>query len=201
MNGRRAPGALAAAAAACFLAQVLASARSASGPRRSAERDGPALEGLRKALLAETTSPNVRRAVWGVIVHSLDTHQRLFELNPQTLFVPASTAKIVSALSAAEAKGWDYTFDTKVLATAPIVDGVLTGDLIVVGSGDPTPEGRAGDGFRVWVDALKAAGLKRLEGRIIGDDNAIDEPRPGEAWSWERSEERRVGKEWRSGWW
>ena len=37
----------------------------------------------------------------------------------------------------------------------------------------------------MWVDALKAAGLTRVEGRIIGDDDAIDEPRPGAAWSWE----------------
>ena len=175
MSGRRAPGALAAAAAACLLAQALAGAQSPS----------PAVERLRRALLAETAGPNVRRAVWGVIVHSLDRDERLFELNPQTLLVPASTAKIVSALSAAEAVGWDYTFETSVRATRPIVDGVLTGDLIVVGSGDPTPEGRAGDGFPVWVDALKATGLKRVEGRIIGDDDAIDEPRPGAAWSWE----------------
>jgi D-alanyl-D-alanine carboxypeptidase/D-alanyl-D-alanine-endopeptidase (penicillin-binding protein 4) len=175
MSGRRATGAWAAAAMACLLAQILAGAQTPPA----------GVQGLRQALLSDTTGPNVRRAFWGVIVHSLDRDERLFELNPQSLFVPASTAKIVSALSAADAVGWNYTFETRVLATAPIVDGVLTGDLIVVGSGDPTPEGRAGDGFRVWVEALKAAGLKRIEGRIIGDDNAIDEPRPGAAWSWE----------------
>ena len=185
MSGRRGPGALAAAAAACLLAQLFADAQTSSLPRQSAERGGGAVERLRQALLAETTGPNVRRALWGVIVHSLDKNERLFELNPQALFVPASTAKIVSALSAADAVGWDYVFETKVYATGPIVDGVLTGDLIVVGSGDPTPDGRAGDSLRVWVDGLKATGLKRVEGRIIGDDDAIDEPRPGAAWSWE----------------
>jgi len=185
MSGRRAPGALAAAAAACLVAQVFASAQKPSLPRQSAERDGGALERLRQAVVSETTAPNVRRAVWGIVVHSLDKDERLLELNPQTLLVPASTAKIVSALTAAETVGWDYVFETRLYATGPIVDGVLTGDLIVVGSGDPTPEGRAGDGFRVWVDALKASGLKRIEGRIIGDDDAIDEPRPGAAWSWE----------------
>ena len=185
MSGRRAPGALAAAAAACLVAQAFAGAQKPGPPRQSAEREGGAVERLRQTLLAETIGPNVRRAVWGIVVHSLDKNERLLELNPQTLFVPASTAKVVSALTAADAVGWDYTFETKVFTTAPIRDGVLTGDLIVVGSGDPTPEGRAGDGFRVWVDALKAAGLKRVEGRIIGDDDAIDEPRPGAAWSWE----------------
>src|SRR5690349_3136370 len=175
---RRARGALAAAAAACLLAQAIPVAQA---PRRA----DPAIETLRQDLLAETTAPNVRRAVWGVVVHSLDRDERLFELNPQTLLVPASVAKIVSAISAADAVGWDYRFETAVRATAPVVNGVLTGDLIVVGSGDPTPEGRAGASLQVWVDALKAAGLKRIEGRIIGDDDAIDEPRPGAAWAWE----------------
>jgi D-alanyl-D-alanine carboxypeptidase/D-alanyl-D-alanine-endopeptidase (penicillin-binding protein 4) len=175
MSARRAPGALAAATAACLLAQAFA----------GAQAPVPPLERLRQDLLAETAMPNVRRAVWGVVVHSLDRDERLFQLNPETLMVPASVAKIVSALSAADAVGWDYRFETAVRATAPIVDGVLTGDLVVVGSGDPTPEGRAGDSLQVWVDALKAAGLKRIEGRIIGDDDDIEEPRPGAAWSWE----------------
>src|SRR6185369_322160 len=179
------PGAWAAAAAACLLAQLFAGAQTPGLPRQSAEREGGAVERLGQALLAETTGPNVRRAVWGVIVHSLDRDERLFELNPQTLLVPASTAKILSALSAADAVGWDYRFETNVYAAGPIVDGVLSGDLIVVGSGDPTPEGRAGDSLQTWVEALKATGLKRIEGRIIGDDDAIDEPRPGAAWSWE----------------
>jgi serine-type D-Ala-D-Ala carboxypeptidase/endopeptidase (penicillin-binding protein 4) len=177
--------ALAAATAACLLAQALPGAQSPAARSAAVPAVSPIIERLRQDLLAETTKANVRRAIWGVVVHSLDRDERLFELNPQTLLVPASTAKIVSALSAADAVGWDYRFETAVRVTAPIVDGVVTGDLIVVGSGDPTPDGRAGASLQVWVDALKAAGLKRIEGRVIGDDDAIDEPRPGAAWSWE----------------
>jgi serine-type D-Ala-D-Ala carboxypeptidase/endopeptidase (penicillin-binding protein 4) len=164
---------------------VLPGAQSPAARPAVAPAVNPVIERLRQDLVAETAMPNLRRAVWGVVVHSLDRDERLFELNPQTLLVPASAAKIVSALSAADAVGWDYRFETEVRATAPIVDGVLTGDLIAVGAGDPTPEGRAGDSLQVWVDALKAVGLRRIEGRVIGDDDAIDEPRPGAAWSWE----------------
>jgi D-alanyl-D-alanine carboxypeptidase/D-alanyl-D-alanine-endopeptidase (penicillin-binding protein 4) len=177
--------ALAAATAACLLARALAGAQSPAPRPAGALSVNPVIERLRQDLLAETALPNVRRAIWGVVVHSLDRDERLFELNPQTLLVPASATKIVSALSAADAVGWDYRFETQVRATAPIVDGVLTGDLIVVGSGDPTPEGRAGASLQAWVDALKTAGLRRVEGRVIGDDDAIDEPRPGAAWAWE----------------
>jgi serine-type D-Ala-D-Ala carboxypeptidase/endopeptidase (penicillin-binding protein 4) len=177
--------ALAAATAAWLLAQDLPRAQAPAARAAATPAVAPAVDRLRQDLLAETVVPNVRRAVWGIVVHSLDRDERLFELNPYTLLVPASTAKIVSALSAADAVGWDYRYETTVRATAPIVNGVLTGDLVVVGSGDPTPEGRAGDSLQVWVDALKATGLKRIEGRVIGDDDSIDEPRPGAAWSWE----------------
>ena len=137
----------------------------------------------------------MQRGAWGVIVHSLDRHERLYELNPRTLLVPASVAKLAAVATAAEAVGWDYRFETTLRATGPIVDGVLKGDLLIVGSGDPTIAGRAGpvlaeatsgrDDLAGWVDALKAAGIRRIEGRIIGDDDAIEEPRPQLAWAWD----------------
>jgi len=173
----------------CASAMISAQTAPASGaaqPAAQAAASGAAaLAQLRQDLQADMASAGVTRAVWGVVVHSLDRDERLFELNPQTLLIPASVAKIVSAVSAAETVGWDYTYTTPVRAAGPLVDGVLTGDLIVIGSGDPTPDGREGDTLQVWVDALKAAGLRRVEGRVIGDDDALEEPRPARAWAWE----------------
>ena len=73
--------------------------------------------------------------------------------------------------------------------------GVLKGDLLIVGSGDPTIAGRAGpaaaggrtarDDLDGWIDALETAGIRRIEGRVIGDDDAIEEPRPQLAWAWD----------------
>jgi D-alanyl-D-alanine carboxypeptidase/D-alanyl-D-alanine-endopeptidase (penicillin-binding protein 4) len=140
---------------------------------------------LRQDLTQATRSPGVRRAVWGVAVHSLDRNERIFDLNPGTLFVPASVAKIVSAATAADAVGWDYRFETTLKATGPIVDGVLSGDLLIVGTGDPTLGGRAGDDLSRLIDAIKAAGIRRIAGRIVGDDDAIEEPRPQLAWAWD----------------
>jgi serine-type D-Ala-D-Ala carboxypeptidase/endopeptidase (penicillin-binding protein 4) len=131
------------------------------------------------------TGPGVQRAVWGVVVESLDRHERLFELNPSTLLVPASTVKLISLASAVDAVGWDYRYETVVRASAPIVDGVLRGDLLVVGSGDPSIGGRSGGELSTWVAALKATGLRRIEGRVIGDDDALEEPRPQLAWAWD----------------
>jgi D-alanyl-D-alanine carboxypeptidase/D-alanyl-D-alanine-endopeptidase (penicillin-binding protein 4) len=129
--------------------------------------------------------PGVSRAVWGMAVQSLDRRERLFTLNSGTLLVPASVAKLVTVATAADAVGWDYRYTTTLRATGPIVDGVLQGDLIIVGSGDPSIGGRAGDDLTSWVQALKASGLGRIEGRVIGDDDSIDEPRPPLAWAWD----------------
>ena len=129
--------------------------------------------------------PGVSRAAWGIAVRSLDRREPVFALNAGTLLVPASVAKLVSVATAADAVGWDYRYTTTLRAAGPIVDGVLQGDLLVVGSGDPSIGGRAGDDLSTWVEGLKAAGIRRIDGRIIGDDDAIEEPRPQLAWAWD----------------
>ena len=143
------------------------------------------LQQLKQDITAATAEPGVQRAAWGIVVHSLDRNERVFEMNPRTLLVPASTAKLVSLASAVDAAGWDYRYETVVRASAPIVDGTIQGDLLIVGSGDPSIGGRAGEQLGAWVDALKAQGLRRIDGRVIGDDDAVDEPRPQLAWAWD----------------
>ncbi len=141
---------------------------------------------LRYDLDALLDQPGHQRGIWGVAVQSLARGERLYERNAGTLLVPASTMKLVSVATASEAVGWDYTFETAMLATGPIVDGVLRGDLVIAGSGDPSVMGRAGeDSLAPWIDALRARGITRIEGRVIADDDAVEEPRPGFAWSWE----------------
>ncbi|OFW15243.1 MAG: D-alanyl-D-alanine carboxypeptidase/D-alanyl-D-alanine-endopeptidase [Acidobacteria bacterium RIFCSPLOWO2_12_FULL_67_14] len=129
--------------------------------------------------------PGVRRAAWGIVVHSLDRDERLFELNPGTLLVPASIVKLVSLASASDAVGWEFRYETTLRATGPTVDGVLMGDLLAVGSGDPSIAGRGGADLTAWADALMAAGVRRIGGRIIGDDDGLEEPRPQLAWAWD----------------
>jgi D-alanyl-D-alanine carboxypeptidase/D-alanyl-D-alanine-endopeptidase (penicillin-binding protein 4) len=145
----------------------------------------PAITRLRDDVLTLTRRAGVERAAWGVVVHSLDRNERLVDLNPHALLVPASTAKLVTVATAAEAVGWDYRFETTVRVTGPIDDGVLRGDLVVSGSGDPSIGGRAGSDLSGLVAAVTAAGIRRIEGRVIGDDDAVEEPRPQLAWAWD----------------
>jgi len=143
------------------------------------------IQQLAQDITAATTAPGVRRAAWGVLVHSLDRDERLHALNPGALLVPASALKLVALATAVDAVGWEHRFETTVRATGPVVEGVLQGDLIVVGSGDPTIGGRAGDDLSMWVHTLTTLGVRRIDGRIVGDDDAVQEPRPQLAWAWD----------------
>lgn len=129
-------------------------------------------------------------AIWGVHIRSLDRNQTLYSLNSRTLLIPGSTLKIVTLAAAVEQLGWDFTFDTRLIATGPIKDGVLNGDLIVQGSGDPTIDNEK-NLFTDWAKKLKMAGITRITGRLIGDDRAMDAgatwpgTRLGPGWSWD----------------
>jgi D-alanyl-D-alanine carboxypeptidase/D-alanyl-D-alanine-endopeptidase (penicillin-binding protein 4) len=164
---------------------VTPSERAAVTDRALVSPSPTAIQSLQQDLIGITREPGVARGVWAIAVHSLDRDERLFELNPRTLLVPASAAKIVAAASAAEAVGWNYRFSTTLRATGSIVDRVLRGDLIVTGNGDPSLGGRGGEDIGVLVDAVLGAGIGRIEGRVIGDDDNVEEPRPQLAWAWD----------------
>lgn len=130
--------------------------------------------------------PGHQHGIWGIAVQSLARGERLYERNAATLLVPASAMKLVSVAAAAAAVGWEFAFETPVLGTGRVVNGALQGDLVILGSGDPTVLGRAGEpSLDAWIDALRACGITRIEGRVIADDNAVEEPAPGFGWSWE----------------
>ena len=141
---------------------------------------------LRQDLTGLFHTPAFSNAIWGVTVRSLDSGELLFTLNPGTLLMPASNMKIVTMSVAAERLGWDYRFETKLVTSAPVENGVLKGDLVVVGSGDPSigARGESTKVFGAWADALKAQGISAIDGRIIGDDNALDDEGLGYGWAW-----------------
>lgn len=145
-------------------------------------------EVLAEALDAVLASPTFHRASVGVAVRSLDTGATLFRRNGQTWLVPASTMKVLTAVAAAERLGWGYRFETRLYATGPIVNGVLDGDLLVVGTGDPSINPRhpsRADAFEQWAEALRARGIRRINGHVIGDDSAIAAPGLGIGWAWD----------------
>lgn len=133
-------------------------------------------------------SPVLARAVMAVRVESLTSGRVLYESNADTLVMPASNLKLVTIAVAAERLGWNYRYETRLESTGSIKNGTLVGDLIVTGSGDPSI-GSADTShaalFLEWASALSRAGITRVDGRLIGDDNAFDDDGIGAGWAWD----------------
>ena len=143
---------------------------------------------MRGDLEAVFSAPIMAHAQWGVLVRSLRTGEILYERNADKLMVPASNMKIVTLAAAARVLGWDAHFTTTLESSAPIEDGVLRGDLYVRGGGDPSINTRNGRGaavFADWIAALRSAGIRRIDGRIVGDDNLFDDEGLGAGWAWD----------------
>jgi serine-type D-Ala-D-Ala carboxypeptidase/endopeptidase (penicillin-binding protein 4) len=129
-------------------------------------------------------------AQWGVEVYSLDRSETLYEKNPQRLYIPASNNKILTAAVALMRFGPEYRFKTHVFVDGPIVDGVLKGNLIVQGAGDPSSSSRmlAKDPFQtfhLWASDLKQKGIRAIAGNLIGDAGAFEEVALGRGWAWD----------------
>jgi serine-type D-Ala-D-Ala carboxypeptidase/endopeptidase (penicillin-binding protein 4) len=134
------------------------------------------------------SAPVMEQGTWGVEVKSLATGRVIYARNPRTLMMPASNMKILTLAAAAETLGWDYRFTTTLETSGDIRDGALKGDLIVVGTGDPTinsRDHRADAVFDQWAAALRAAGISRIDGGVIADGHAFDATTLGQGWSWD----------------
>ena len=155
----------------------------------------PTTRAVAAALDSIFADPRFGGAFWGVLVRSLDTGETLYARNPEKMFVPASNMKIVTGAAALEALGPDYRYRTAVVAAGPVRGGALEGDLVVVGSGDPTLSSQFREGadtraaFRAWADSLKARGITRVTGRIVGDDDRFDDVPLGRGWAWDDLED------------
>ena len=170
-------------------ASLLAAAGCQHAPPTTAPKPNPRAERALKSDLDRIFgAPIMEQGQWGVQVKSLDTGRVLYALNARKLMMPASNMKIVTLAAAAEALGWDYRFKTTLETTASVENGVLKGDLIIKGGGDPTINSRGNRAtavFDEWAAALKAAGISRIEGNVVGDAMAFDRRRLGQGWSWD----------------
>ena len=123
-----------------------------------------------------------------MLAKSLRTDETLYAVNAHKLMMPASAMKVLTLAAAAERLGWDFTYETRIVGAGRIDGGTLDGDLLVVGSGDPgivDRDGMAEGLFGSWADQLKAAGIRTISGRIVGDDSAFDHDSLGFGWSWD----------------
>jgi len=132
----------------------------------------------RTAIDAILEAPPLRGAHVGLLAVDASSGRVLFERNSERRFVPASGQKILLTAAAWSRLGGDYRFRTEVWAAGPLVDGTLDGDLVVIGSGDPSlsdlywESGTAA--LRALADSIYAAGVRRVTGALLVDVSAWD---------------------------
>ena len=138
-------------------------------------------------------APDTRNARWGVLIVDPDRGDTLYSRDAGKLFMPASNMKIVTSALALETLGPDYRFVTPVLAGGPVRDGVVHGDLLVVGRGDPSVSDHvAGDAMlplRAAADSLWQRGVRRVLGRVQPFGDAFPDATVGFGWAWDDLDE------------
>ena len=106
----------------------------------------------------------------GWMLADLDTGAVLDAHKAGHAFVPASVAKLVTALYAHDRLGPAHRFETRLLVTGPVLNGRLAGDLVLEGTGDPELDS---DALAALADRLRAAGVRSVAGRFRVDGSAL----------------------------
>ncbi|CAM3638118.1 D-alanyl-D-alanine carboxypeptidase/D-alanyl-D-alanine-endopeptidase [Mucilaginibacter galii] len=133
-----------------------------------------------------------RYATLSLTVLDAATGKVIYTANGDKGLAPASTLKTVTSITAFNLLGADYKFETKLGYTGTIdANGILTGDVIIKGGGDPTlgswrwETTKENAVLNQMVTALQQAGIKQINGRIIGDDSIFDTQAVPDGWIWQ----------------
>lgn len=133
------------------------------------------LDSLMQSKLLETS-------MVGMIVYDLTADSVLYKVNERQAMRPASTMKLVTAISALDCLGGSYQFRTQLYYTGNIEDHTLNGDLYCVGGFDPAFNS---DDMKAFVESILRMGVDTIRGRIIADKSMKDADLWGEGWCWD----------------
>ncbi|MFN0069733.1 MAG: D-alanyl-D-alanine carboxypeptidase/D-alanyl-D-alanine-endopeptidase [Limisphaerales bacterium] len=151
----------------------------------------PAEEELAAGLAAHVSHPRFQHATWGVAVAVTADGRRLWGTNAALLLQPASITKLFTGALALDLFGPLHRLETRVLARGfPDRRGRVHGGLLVIGAGDFSFAARFHDGRQErsldgLADAIVAAGVRSVDGGLLGDDGAFRGPRLGAGWAWD----------------
>ena len=167
---------------------TISGALQAQAPASSSPvRTTPLRGALQQRLTTLLDQPPFDRATWNVFVQD-DRGRVLFSRNGDRFSVPASNTKLVVAAAATVLLPAEYRTRTSLYANGSVENGVLRGDLILYGRGDPTWSERCysidtlapGGCDSTWTvvdaiaDSLRARGIRRIAGRIVGDGSYFE---------------------------
>jgi len=130
-------------------------------------------------------NPSLRGTRIGIDVQVLGSRKELFSFHSEIPLIPASNLKILSSGCSLVSLGRDYRFTTAVLG-GPMEAGVMSGNLVLRGNGDPTWSSdfypRATTPLTILAQKLKEQGLKIIEGDLVIDDSIFSREFVGKGW-------------------
>jgi len=136
--------------------------------------------------------PDLAGALISISVIEVATGRTVGGHQSELACIPASTQKLLTTAVAMDVLGPDHRFETKLIITGDIAEGgVLNGDVYLVGGGDPSLGSPYLDGvpglkgiLGRWRDKLRAAGIRRINGRVIGDGSYFGTHAASGGWPW-----------------
>lgn len=146
---------------------------------------------LTEAVNRLEADPQIKHAVISFCVVDSKTGKPVFEKNSLTGLTPASCQKVITSVAALDMLGQDYRFKTVLSYDGLIEDGILKGNLHVGGSGDPTlgswrwTSTRENQLLQNWVNEIKKAGIKNIEGILIADSANWSTATVPDGWIWQ----------------
>ncbi len=148
-------------------------------------------QNLEKSFNNLLNDEQAKYAITSLCVLDGQTGKIIFAKNENVGLATASTLKTITAATAFSILGKDFSYTTTLAYSGKIIAGVLQGDLIIIGSGDPTlgswryENTKETDILNQWVNAIKAAGITKIEGKIIGEDGLFDTQTIPLGWIWQ----------------
>lgn len=128
-----------------------------------------------------------RTGEWGVLAVSARDGDVLFAQNAAAPLAPASNQKLFTSAAALHELGPDFRFPTYLLARGSVQNGILDGDLILYGTGDPSMASRllpsAEAPFREFARALREQGIHTVTGSVVGDGSFFTGPSRHPSWN------------------
>ena len=138
-----------------------------------------------------TEDPTFKHATISLYVINTTTGKPVTEVNTNIGVAPASCQKVITASTAFELLGHDYTYKTTLAYTGNIVNGVLNGNLILKGSGDPTLGSwryATANEEKVIADlkkAIKQEGIHEIKGHVYADESLWNSEVTPDGWAWQ----------------
>lgn len=176
---------------ALLLAACCATALSAQAPRTASGGGVGRITDtdVRRMVDSIVTDSAWTRAQWGVLILDAERGDTIVAHAPQRLLIPASNQKLITAAVALTELGPDFRFSTVLATSAPVRDGVLEGDLVILGTGDPSVTDRIrGDARAVLAglaDSLAARGIRQIRGVVRLGPPVFTDPPLGPGWEWD----------------